>query len=148
APLSAPHVSTGLFTQIEVVLDKVNHFLRVDAAVENNVRAMLLQVHGTQLPKPPQAPTRVLTAFVAAALILPLGHLGNLGTWLAGTVKMDDTVILRVVMEDDPLRLPTHARLAAIGNHAVRPVRDYFHQPHAGQVVEVRLPARGQECVV
>src|SRR5579875_3599386 len=109
---------------------------------------MLLQVDGAQVPEPAQAPARVLAAFVAAALVLPLRYLGNLGPWLDGAVKMNDTVVVGVVVEHDPLRLPAHARLAAVGDHAVRPVRDHLHQPYGGQIVEIRLSAGGQECMV
>jgi len=40
------------------LIDEVDDFLRVDAAVEDDVRAMLLQVHGAQVPEAPQATGR------------------------------------------------------------------------------------------
>ena len=109
--------ATGLLVQVKVGINEIDHLLRVDRVVKNDVWPMLIQINGIQISVLLQALARIPSALMGTAFNFALRNRSNCGSRPLRTMKMNDAVKVLVIIENDPLRLAADTWLRTVSNH-------------------------------
>src|SRR5688572_18891283 len=113
--------------------------------MEHNVWPMIIQHYTGQVTKLSQTLTCVLATLVTTTLIFSLTHNRYVINviWLEGAMEMHDTIVLRMVMEHNPLRLTPNRWFSSIRQNIIRPICYNFDHSIFGYVIKVGLTYGG-----